>query len=205
MHTPFHRAQSGAVRGCGGTGSVAHGLYPRPAMGPIGRPSPPPWPGTCLQRQEVKPFHLIPQHCRAPREKHFSMTLVMDLLLFPKRVYLGTHTQTVSSRLLCTQWRQARQGAAEAVRQIRPCFRRKKNKKRKLQMGEREALESLLIVVCCQMRLTLSSVQTEQPRSSSHFSDSLARSPFLLRFSLMRFQSGKQTSAQTFIRMQCTI
>lgn len=41
MHTPFHRAQSGAVRGCGGTGSVAHGLYPRPAMGPIWRLSPP--------------------------------------------------------------------------------------------------------------------------------------------------------------------
>lgn len=61
----------------------------------------PPQPGTCLQRQEVEPFHLIPQQSKAPREKYFNVTPVMNLILFPKHVYRGT--QTVSSRLLSIQ------------------------------------------------------------------------------------------------------
>lgn len=65
------------------------------------------WPGTCPQRQEVELFHLIPQPCRAPGEKHFSVTPMMDLLLFLKRVYLGTHRRQAAS---CCTYDEGKQG-----------------------------------------------------------------------------------------------
>lgn len=102
---------------------------------------------------------------------------------------LPRRAQTASSRPPRVQWRQS---VAKAVQQIRPCFGKKLQMKQCRGVeGEWEALESLLIVVCCQMGLTLSSVQTKQPWTSSHFSGSLAHSPVYV--SLMPFRSSKQT------------
>lgn len=98
---------------------------------------------------------------------------------------LPRHTRTASSRLLHIHWRQTRQSAAAAVLQIRPRFKGKSCNGNDIKTHE--GLEGWLwsqssLLLCCHMRLTLSSVQAKQPQSSSHFSDSLVRSPFFTLF-----------------------
>lgn len=58
---------------------------------------------------------------------------------------------------------------------------------------EWEALQSLLIVVCCQMRLTLSSVSSQAAMEQFSLQWQPGSFSFLLSFSLMQFQSSKQT------------
>lgn len=105
---------------------LAHCSHSRPGVAPSGavvelnparaqrETAPPPQPGTCPQRQEVEP--------RAPGEKHFSQTPLMDLLLFAKRVYLGVHRRCAAARCAYNRGKQE-PSVAEAAPQIGPYFR----------------------------------------------------------------------------------
>lgn len=181
-------ARSGAVRGRGAAYSVAQGLRAQPSEGPKGYCSPP-QPGTCPQRQEVEP--------RAPGEKHFSQTPLMDLLLFAKRVYLGVHRRCAAARCAYNRGKQE-PSVAEAAPQIGPCFRGGGESCELHSVHRREALESFLIVACCQMRLTLSSVQATLPLIHSH----LSRQPVPLAFlSVLAFDAApvRQNKPATFL------
>lgn len=124
--------------------------------------------------------------------KLFSMTPVMDLLLFLKRVYLGTHRRLAAG---CCAYNGGKQSSvAEAVLQIRPCFREKSCKWNNAQTQGGVGGVGV-IAHCCVLSNEINPFISLGHAAMEQFS--LQWQPgsfsFLLTFSLMQFQSGKQT------------